>query len=235
MDYELTENQPQVEEKGVLGGEQAAETPKTTEPEQGVSEEPKKEKPKKEIPWEKRYRDTQRAYTKARQEVAALKAEIKALKEKVKPEPSLSAEQKKELEELKYSDPDKWYKKMRELEESAKQELSKSVEQLSEAEKEAVRRELVLEEFLQENPDLTINDDVIANDIPPRIKKELDEGKITFEQFLDKVKDFLTKGKTVDKGKSVPSQPDLNKVGGSTEPTEPQSDDILAKYEELVI
>jgi chaperonin cofactor prefoldin len=184
---------------------------------------------------EKRRKDTQAAYTKARQEVAELRAQLKALQEQVKPQPDISPTEQKELDELKFADPDAWYRKMKQLEESAKQKLSESVSQLSQKEKAAMTMELALEEWNRTNPDAPITHDNLQYDIPPRIMKQLEDGKLTFEEFLTKASEYLQKPKKVATDTEPPQQPSLGKVGGSTEPSEDAQDkDVAQNYDNLV-
>ena len=64
---------------------------------------------------EKKFRDTQSAYTKGQQEIAALRAEKEALLAQVA-NPVLSVEDSQRLVDLKYSDPDKWFVEKQRLE-----------------------------------------------------------------------------------------------------------------------
>jgi len=197
------------------------------------------EKQKKEdaINWEKRYKDTQKAFTKSRQELAELRAQLKVLQEQVKaPEPTIDDDKKKELDELKLTDPDRWYREMKALEDSAQKELSERVNKLSEREKELVRREMVLEEFLEANPDVVINNEIIKYDVPARITKKLEDGKITFEQFLNEVKEFLTRPKKIAEDQKPPQQKDIGSVGGSDTPKDTQTkDDAIKTYVDAVL
>ena len=178
---------------------------------------------------EKRRRDTQGHLTKLAQERASLLAEkeelLKQLKQNTKP--ILSSEQLAELEDLKVSDPDKWRTTLNSMEDKAKSELASSVhERLGEvaaktaAQSELENRKLILEEFQSENPEFVINDDVISNDIPPRISRKLEKGDITFREFLEQCQNYLAKGKVLSDGQKVLNQPNLSKVGGDHEPSD---------------
>ena len=76
------------------------------------------------------------------------------------------------------------------------QDLSKARDEAS-TEVELARRAKVLEEFNQSHPDVQLTDELIAYDVPPRLTKQLEKGELTFEEFLDKTYEFLTKPKTV--------------------------------------
>ena len=70
---------------------------------------------------------------------------------------------------------------------------------------------------IEGNP-LTENqvDEVIENDIPPRITKKLADGKIDFAGFLAECKDYLTKGKVLAQPDTPPDIPNLGAVPGSS-------------------
>ena len=186
---------------------------------------------------EKRRRDTQAAYTKAQQEAIALKREKEAIENLVAQELEksldLSPEQKTELEELKLVDPDEWRKKLNEIEKEQKTLKKSKIKELTEKAKEEAtkefelqRRKEILEEFQKTHPDVKIDDEVIANEIPPKYTKELEQGKISFEQFLEKAYEFLTAGKIVAQNKA-PNKPDLSKAPGGATPSG------NAKYEDI--
>ena len=188
---------------------------------------------------EKRRRDTQSEFTKIAQAKKALEAENNALKKKslgsVKIE--LTAEQAEELEDLKFSDPEAWRKKMNKYEREAhakqSKELDDEIAQVSAdtlAKDELERRKEVLIEFNRANPGFQLDDDVIQNDIPPRITKRLETGEISFEAFLQEVLDYTKTGKVV-KQEKTRNQPNLSKVGGGSRPDKhAEKEDIILSY-----
>lgn len=175
---------------------------------------------------EKRYRDTQSEFTRIKQENKALLETKSVLLKKAvgNVEISLTPEQKEELDDLKFSNPEEWRKKMnalesdaistrsKELDEEVKKVASTSLEQI-----ELERRKGVLEQFKKDNPDFKFDDDVWANDIPPRINKKLENGSITFEQFLSECYGYLKTGKAI-KQDDVTNDPNLSKIGGGNKP-----------------
>lgn len=189
---------------------------------------------------ERRRRDTQSGYTQAMKQTKALEAEKAALLKKVsaKVELELTAEQAEELEELKFSDPEAWRVKMNQYESAASKKqrdaIDEELKQVSATTldtEELERRKQVLVEFNQAHPDLVLNDDVIANDIPPRIVKRLETGAVTFEAFLQECVDYLTAGKVVGQEKLPGKQPNLGKVGGGTKPDDNAvKEDIIMSY-----
>lgn len=184
-----------------------------------------------------RRRDTQAQYTKEKQSNVALKAEkdelLVQLSSEVKLE--LTAEQEDELDELKFSDPELWRSKLNVYETEAKEKQTKLVgERLKEVSAkgteaaEIERRQTVLTDFKAANPEFVIDDDVIANDIPPRISNKLKNNEVTFEEFLQEAHDYLKSGKVVAATEEVLNQPNLSNAGGGDNP----SDDAVNKKSE---
>lgn len=198
-----------------------------------------------EVDYEKRFKDTQGAYTKSQQELKAsqasqaeLQAELRVLKELIKPAVELDEATKTELDELKYSDPEKWRTRVNQLEKDAQaahnDKLSEASTQARQA-NELERRQTVLADFSTNHPDVIINDDVIKYDVPPRITSRLESGEISFEQFLDEAANYLKAPKVVGDGNKAPNQPNLGKVGGDNNPTEGAvKGDIVQTYRESV-
>lgn len=192
---------------------------------------------------EQRRRDTQSEFTKGTQAKKALEAENNALKKKAmgSVKLDLTAEQAEELDDLKFSDPEAWRKKMNKLEREAhakqEQSLNDEIAQVSAdtlAKDELERRKDVLAEFNKEHPGFQLNDQIIANDIPPRIVKRLETGTISFEAFLNECHDYLTTGKVV-KQEKLRDQPNLSKVGGGTRPDKhAEKEDMILSYNKEV-
>lgn len=192
---------------------------------------------------EQRRRDTQSEYTRISQSKKALEAENKVLKNKVIGDVKLelTPEQTEELENLKFEDPDAWRKKVNRYELEAIDKHTKAVNEevtkfsSEELEKDELeRRKTVLVEFNQANPDFQLNDDVIQNDIPPRITKKLETGKVTFEEFLKEVYDYTKTGKVV-KQEETPNQPNLSKMAGGDKPdANAVKEDIIMSYKKEI-
>jgi hypothetical protein len=183
---------------------------------------------------EKRRRDTQAAYTKSQQKLKALEAErekLLALAEKAI-KPQLSAEEREELEVLKYEDPEAWREKLNSFEAKAQSEARAKLDELTgeakvaaERDFELSRRQQVLEEF-NASAEVPITDEIIANDVPPRITKKLEEGTVSFEEFLEEVSAYLKTGKVVANEETL-NQPNLSKVSGKTSPTDEKPETSL--------
>ncbi|MDX1810304.1 MAG: hypothetical protein R3240_00030 [Gammaproteobacteria bacterium] len=181
---------------------------------------------------EKRRRDTRSAYLTSTQEATVLKAENDALLEEfVANAPiSIPVDEQKELDKLKFDDPDTWREKMQEYERAAKDLAKNKITEIRGSKSEVARRFAVLEQFQKDNPDVVINDDVLALDVPPRIKQKLENNEVSFEEFLTETAEYLRKGKAIG-NEDVPASKDLGKVGGgSTASDNAVSEDIVESY-----
>lgn len=197
------------------------------------------------VDYEKRFKDTQAFATKIAQEkadkereLAELKAELSVLKTTAKPSLTIDAQVQSELEDLKYSDPDAWRTRVNELEIAANAEFnSKIVEakQLSSQQLELQRRANVLTQFQNEHPDVVFTDELLHLDIPQRIVKELENGKVTYEEFLNNVYNYVKTPKVISSTTKTLEQPNLSKTGGDDTPTKNSSSNqnIIQTYENM--
>jgi len=172
---------------------------------------------------EKRRRDTQSALAKATSAKSILEVENEELKKLVIEggRIELSPEAQEELNELKHSDPDAWREKMNALEQNVTSNTTTKLTEISDKAKTTGtvgERQVLLDAFLHDNPDVVINDDVLANDIPPRIKRALENGDVTFIEFLGNVKTYLETNKVIDPNTPANSGPNLSQVAGSDIP-----------------
>lgn len=171
---------------------------------------------------EKRRRDTQSALAKTTSANAVLLAENEGLTDLVKQGKivHLSPEQEEEFKELKFSDPEAWRKKMNDLEQSAADTMISNLVDISDKAKlkgATGERKVLLNAFIADNPGLTITDDVLANDIPPRITSALENNEVSFMEFLGNVKEYLTTGKVILDNKPDKT-PNLSNIGGNDTP-----------------
>jgi len=150
----------------------------------------------------KKSRTHQASFTKSRQEIADLKAKKELLEAKVKSNSAqLSPEKVEELEDLKFTDPDAWFAKKLQYETEAKANFNGQLEeQLVEASTKALRdltlaeRTEMLAQF-QTQTGIVLTDDVMANDIPPRLQNKINS--MPFEDYLQEVATYLKTGKVV--------------------------------------
>lgn len=190
------------------------------------------------VNYEKRFKDTQSAYTKSQQELKAAKAKLEALEKLTQPVVQLDEATQAQLDELKYSNPEAWRDKMNSLEAEAK---LKHLSVLSEAEKIAMQqaeleqRAQILSEYNSKHPQNPITDEVIMFDVPPRITKKLENGEISFDEFLNEAHNFLYAPKKVGDGNQTLKQPNMRDFGGGTTPTDNAVDSsIIENYKNLV-
>jgi len=186
---------------------------------------------------ERRYRDTQASYTKSRQELKRQESITNTLQERILNNASLSLtdEQKTELNELKTSNPDAWRAKINEYETAAKSNLADELAQVVETAGNKGEVEIRAEQMKvwSEQTGIELNDDIVANDLPPRFTKQLESGEITFEQFLTKAGEYLGKEKVIQGTETNDEEdPNFSDVAGSSEPTdEAQGHDFTNTYE----
>ncbi len=193
---------------------------------------------------EKRFRDTQSSYTKVKQSNKALAAEKALLRNKVigSAPIELTPEQMEELEDLKFSDPEEWRKKMNNYENKSRSayeaKLEDEVKQVSTAtleENELEDRKDVLARFNEEFPDFIINDDVIENDIPPRITNKLRNGTVTFKEFLDECYNYSKTGKVIKQTDDGTKMVNMSNIGGGANPDESaMEEDSITTYSKEV-
>jgi len=181
---------------------------------------------------EKRRRDTQSSFSKSQQALKVAEKENVRLRELIVPQLNLTVAQKEELHDLKSTDPDAWKVKLTGYENEAKSKLAEDLAEITTAttvEAETARRATVLEDFINTNPGFVINDDVLANDIPPRIKNKLEKGKITFEAFLTEAMDFMSSTKKIGDANKSDEEPDLGNAGGGAKAESGAVDTDIAK------
>lgn len=180
--------------------------------------------------WEKRYKDTQVSYTKGQQEIKRLRAEMGVLRNSA-PQPQIDPAVREELEDLKYSDPEAWRTKVNNIEAEAKASYQAKLDEattVANQEFELERRAQVLADF-SSSRNFELTDEIIQNDIPPKFTKKLEQGDITFEEFLEESYSYLTK-RTVD-NPGVSNQPNINKTSGGGTPSDPATNgDIIQTY-----
>lgn len=174
---------------------------------------------------EQRRRDTQAAYTKSQQELAATRAQLKVMKDIGGP--TLDQGKLAELDDLKFSDPDAWYKAKLALESEAHNSFQSKLAEASESEVRLAK----LEEFKATHPGFELTDD----DIPPRIAKKLASGQVSFDEFLQETYDYLVTPKVIGDANKTLEQPNLGKVGGGITPSAAAtSKDIVSSYKNEV-
>jgi len=190
------------------------------------------------IDYEKRFKDTQAAFTKSQQALKEKEARLEALEKLTQPSLQLDEATKTELDSLKYEDPDAWRAKVNQLESEAVQKHQETLDEagrLAAQQAELERRGQVLEEFNRSHPNIALTDEVIQYDVPPRITKKLENGEVSFEAYLEEVATYLQAPKVVGDGNKTLNQPNLSKVGGDDKPSDGAvKADIVKDYKNIV-
>ena len=135
----------------------------------------------------------------------------------------LSPTEQASLEELKTQDPEAWRQKINELEQEKRNkvaETKQTIKKNASKESELASRTALLEEYNAQNPDFQITDDVVQNDLPPRIVNGLQNGSLSFEQFIEEAKKYLQTPKKIDPGEKPPETVDFKSARGSNQPTD---------------
>ncbi len=184
---------------------------------------------------EKRRKDTQAGYTKGQQSLKSLEAENNKLKELIGKQVTvnLSTEEQDKLDTLKFEDPAAWRTQLNKLEEEASiksranlNELTGEAKLAAEQTFELDRRQTVLKAF-NDSAKVVITEELITNEVPPRITKKLESGKTTWEEFLTEVETYVTTNKIV-KNDEVLGQPNMGNLGGSGTPQDMKPEDSLS-------
>lgn len=196
-----------------------------------AQEEPVEEPVEEPKDWEKMFKDTQAAYTKSRQEIAALKTKAAALEAELNKQGyEIEPEVAEELEMLKYTDPEAWRQKLNAIEASK----AKAIDSKIAYEVETERRTQLLNEYNQANPNYQINDYVAQNVLPGSFLRRLDAGELTFEGFIAEASDYLKRvkigpGKSEKAGKPNP----MRVLDGGSSPT-PNGTDNDVSYQDAI-
>lgn len=171
---------------------------------------------------EKRRRDTQSALAKTTNRLEMTEKERDTLRDKIleSAHTQLTKEQKLELQDLKDTDPDAWIAKKAEYEQSAVEAIASELDELSsdpDMADETARRAELLADCLNNNPGLVLNDEVFENDLPPRLTKQLYDGEVTFEKFLEDAVKFLQPAvKVANTDDDDTDETNLGNLGGGT-------------------
>lgn len=187
---------------------------------------------------EKRRRDTESALGKTRQQLKAEETMRKELEQRVAAQVSIqmTPEDSELLDHLQDTDINAWRHKMNELEQKATTKLRQELDTISltaSQQAELERRAQVLADFNFATA-TPLTDEMLDNDIPPRIIKKLETGKVSFEEFLAEAHAYIVSPKKVASPK-LDAQPNLGKAGGGSEPSHTsQALGDLAEYRNTI-
>lgn len=192
------------------------------------------------VTMERRRRDTQSDYTRLSQGLKKQEAITAGLEERLlNSEVVLTKEQKFELADLKKTDPEAWRTKLNKYETAGKALLKTELEEIRTKSGNKGEVEVRIEQMTawSESTGIELNDKIVDNSLPPSFKKDLEAGKITFEQFLTKAGNFLKSAKVIEKaGESTNDDTlDLGRIAGGQEPTnEAQKGDFEETYKDTI-
>ena len=189
---------------------------------------------------EVRRRGTESAYTRERQKVLEMEAELKVYKDLVPKDLGMPKEKQEELDTLKFEDPDKWLTEMTAIKNAASAEFQKKTEEaVSEAKREAVKQDTVaarakqLEEF-NSKTDKPLTDENLQYDIPPRLLTQLEKGEITFTEVLEKAHAFIYGNKAV-ANPDYTEEPSFEATPGGPTPQQANVNVEDTSYENIIL
>lgn len=186
---------------------------------------------------EKRFRDTQGAYTKSRQRLKELETTNEGLIEHMVNNATLhlTDSEREELDDLRTSNPEAWREKLNEHEENARKIQQDHINTYREKGKKASESELRADAYKEftERTGIQLSDDVITNQLPAAYTKKLDAQEWTFDQFLSEAEKFLQPKATIKGSKDKPTNDtDLSKVPGGQEPSDAAiAQSVIQSYE----
>lgn len=185
---------------------------------------------------EKRNRDTQSAYTKARQTVKSLETVNSRLTEHLIENATLhiTDEQRAELDSLRATNPEAWREKLTTYEQEAKTLVSSKVQEFTAEGTKVSELELRQQKVdaFKEEVGIELTDAFIEENLPAKYIKDLEKGTIDFDEFLKRSKAYLTKTKII-KGsdEEVDNAPNLGALGGGHKPSNKAvAGDIIQSY-----
>jgi hypothetical protein len=187
----------------------------------------------------KSFRDTQSAYTRSQQQLKAREAELEAMREQLAKDSAsliLTPEEQTELDNLKHHDPDRWYQVMQEIEVKGKEALQKKFGEVAskvEAEEVVQHRLTRLDDF-NSSHDRKLTPEQLELEVPAKWVQEVVEGKLDFDDFLDRAYTFIYNEKVAANPTKPAKTTNINKVSGSSTPQKSEDQDDGIKYNEIV-
>lgn len=167
---------------------------------------------------EARRRTTESNFAKAKREKLALQAKLEAQSRFINV-PTVDPEEQERLEELKHEDPDAWLREVTKKKEEAQREFEKQLAEAYNIELEKLKAQektQTLEEALQAfnaNSQVRLTPENLEYDVPVRLTKQFEEGKLTTDEYLEKAAEFVGGGKVV-KSPTPNTEPDFRQTTG---------------------
>jgi len=160
---------------------------------------------------ELRRRTTESEYSKSQLANNTLRAELEAVASLAKP--TIPQDVLDELEELKHTDADLWYEKKQKLEATLAEQETIARREAHQRAKTQTQSQ-ILQDF-NSTLDTPLTDEQLQYDIPPRYKKNVDDGKWTYIEMLEQTHRFLNNS-SVAKPSAEPEVNLHSKPGGDT-------------------
>lgn len=172
------------------------------------------------VDYEKRFADTQKAFTKGQQDNKVLKAKIAELEKLVKPEVIISETDKERLDDLKTTNPDAWRRELNQLELDANTKHSETLDTIAQNATHEGNVEMQAQTLAQFNLDNKVNitPEMLNLDVPGRLYAKVEAGESTYLEYIKSAYEYLQKPKVVGNGQTTLNQPNLGDSGGDTTP-----------------
>ena len=182
-----------------------------------------------------RFKDTQAAYTKSRQDLATLTATNEVLETQIGNNATVIApDVQKELDGLKISDPDEWFRRLTAMQNDKTTELNtlrQGAIDKGNTESILIERENQLVAFNILNPETPLTLESLNGDIPPRIANKLEKKEISFVDYLKEAHEYLQAGTSVNT-ETTNTGPDLNNAAGGSSANPGEQKEEAKSYEE---
>ncbi len=185
---------------------------------------------------DKRFKETQGAFTKSQQSLKASETTNEQLAKHLLDNTTMhiTDEQREVLDDLKISDPETWRTKINEYEQETRKLMTDKVAEFrakGDKSSELVAREAAFKQF-SEITGIKLTDNIVENSLPASYSKDLEAGKITFEKFLEKAQTFLSSDKVIkDADKDPKDGLNLDDLPGGSKPSDSAQDqDSEATY-----
>ena len=153
---------------------------------------------------------------KTKAELAELKADIDARKStSVRTIDSLTIEDKNYLEDLREENPDRWRKEVNQLEKKFTEEAEKAIKDKKKVATANAMRKYILESLQEQFPKVVITDESLQH-LPYGMVQKMQDGEMSYTDFLNKAVSFLGKTKTTARVEKTLRQPNIGRTGSKS-------------------
>lgn len=153
---------------------------------------------------------------KTKAELAELKADIEARKStSVRTIDSLTIEDKNYLEDLREENPDRWRREVNQLEKKFTEEAEKAIKDKKKVATANAMRKYILESLQEQFPKVVITDESLQH-LPYGMVQKMQDGDMSYTDFLNKAVAFLGKTKTTARTEKILGQPNIGRAGSKS-------------------